>query len=957
MPVTSRDTWDIQNTITVINADVSEALTAAQGTVQDLTATALAATTATIPSLNGGTPMITGGGAASVGSSSSIPTIQVAANGAVTLGSANVSDNFTSNLNSTSDTVAASANALNQVYQMVLSANGGGGANVIDSVVNTSIVLAAAANSVKFAYDTAIAANSYAASIAATAFTNAAARADAAYTNAITFSGNAAAAFTNAALRADAAYTNAVAFATTIAGTSFANAALRADAAYTNAIAYSGNAALAFANAVLRADAAYTNAVAFATTIAGTAFANAVLRADAAYANAIVFSANATNLGNGTVPEARLTQASASTNGIMRVIDSVTNTSITIAASANSVKQAYDAAVAASSGGVLSFNSRTGAVTFANTDAEALSFAWTAVHSHAANINPTSSAHYLGQPSARWNLYGNGIEVTTATLGTVNVTSTSELRGQSSFFANVIVHPATTTAYVHMRGISNSTVNYQKFLTFGGGAAGTGLRWTIGTSSALETGSNAGSFLVFNRYDDSAVYVDQTAVSRATGVWAFANSTTHAAGGPLPLSNTQALGSSTARWVINANTINMSGILTSTSNATFTSAADTLVTITGGTGYGGLYLRGANTTTYPYLFMGNATSGERFRMSVTDTKDMFMSFDNGVTLNYIMDATQFYPSGNASTLGLSIRRWTVYANTVNATGAVTFGNAVWNTSQEGSNRIHFATSSATYFGTPTSYIFRGSDNTDAITLISNSSVRSIIAASNTGASLGSTTARWVTYANTINATGVITQTISDNTYATAFIITNSNTGVQAQAKIQLTAGANVGYLFQTGATLYNWACAGGQIVIAPNNGATNSLTSYANGTIGLANATFYTTIPSALQANTLGLAFVIPEAQNGAYTILLDDFNQMKRFVTGAAASWTIANNSTTAYPLGFNFVARNMQANTLTVARGTGVTLRKAGATTNTDVTIAQWGYVSFVQEDTNVWVAAGTY
>lgn len=92
---------------------------------------------------------------------------------------------------------------------------------------------------------------SYSDTVSATAFSNAALRADAAYSNAVAFSGNATLAFANAAARADSA---------------FANAAARADSAYSNAIAYSGNAALAFANAATRADNAYTNAVAYAAS-------------------------------------------------------------------------------------------------------------------------------------------------------------------------------------------------------------------------------------------------------------------------------------------------------------------------------------------------------------------------------------------------------------------------------------------------------------------------------------------------------------------------------------------------------------------------------------------------------------------------------------------------------------------------------------------------------------------
>lgn len=75
-----------------------------------------------------------------------------------------------------------------------------------------------------------------------------------AYSNAIAYSGNAA-----------LAYSNAVSYADTKAATAFSNAASRADSAYSNAIAYSGNADLAFANAATRADNAYSNATSYAS--------------------------------------------------------------------------------------------------------------------------------------------------------------------------------------------------------------------------------------------------------------------------------------------------------------------------------------------------------------------------------------------------------------------------------------------------------------------------------------------------------------------------------------------------------------------------------------------------------------------------------------------------------------------------------------------------------------------
>lgn len=83
---------------------------------------------------------------------------------------------------------------------------------------------------------------------AATAYSNATSYADtkaaAAYSNAISYSGNAALAYANAIAysgNAALAYANATAYADTKAATAFSNAASRADAAYTNAVAYAAS--------------------------------------------------------------------------------------------------------------------------------------------------------------------------------------------------------------------------------------------------------------------------------------------------------------------------------------------------------------------------------------------------------------------------------------------------------------------------------------------------------------------------------------------------------------------------------------------------------------------------------------------------------------------------------------------------------------------------------------------
>lgn len=288
---------------------------------------------------------------------------------------------------------------------------------LIDSISDTSITLAATANSVKTVSDLVV-------SVGSTVYANATAYADTksgqAYTNAVSFATTiAATAYSNATSFAtgvaDAAYTNSVSFATTIAGTAYSNAVsvAAADAtskaataysnaisissadatsktatAYSNATSYADTiAATAYSNAISTASAdatskaataysnassytdassgvaysnavsfatsavstAYSNAVSYASTVAATAYSNAVLVSATAYSNAVTFASNASNISTGTLSGSRVESASITTPGVVQLVDSVTNTSITIAATANSAKTAYDAAIASGS--------------------------------------------------------------------------------------------------------------------------------------------------------------------------------------------------------------------------------------------------------------------------------------------------------------------------------------------------------------------------------------------------------------------------------------------------------------------------------------------------------------------------------------------------------------------------------------------------------------------------------
>lgn len=208
---------------------------------------------------------------------------------------------------------------------------------LVDDVANTSISLAPTANAVKTAYDLA----------------------------------------QQAALGVATAYANAATYADT-----------KAAAAYSNAVSYTNS----------KADTAYSNAVSYAATIAGTAYSNAVsytiTLAATAYTNAVTFAANASNLSTGTVPNARLNAANTSQAGIVQLVDGIANVSSTHAATANSVKRAYDAAISA------------------YTNAVAYAIPKSGIESANAQLTFSNTITFTGGISANGSVGGNGAYLT-----------------------------------------------------------------------------------------------------------------------------------------------------------------------------------------------------------------------------------------------------------------------------------------------------------------------------------------------------------------------------------------------------------------------------------------------------------------------------------------------------------------------------------------------------------------
>lgn len=89
--------------------------------------------------------------------------------------------------------------------------------------------------------------------------------------------------------------------------------------------------------------------------------------------------------------------------------------------------------------------------------------------------------------------------------------------------------------------------------------------------------------------------------------------------------------------------------------------------------------------------------------------------------------------------------------------------------------------------------------------------------------------------------------------------------------------------------------------------------------------------------------------------IALTDSGKRLVKLVDAAYTATIRANATVAWPIGHWFEVQNEGVNPLTIARAVGVALHIAGAVTDKDVALAQYGAGRVLQYDANKWIFEG--
>lgn len=258
--------------------------------------------------------------------------------------------------------------------------------------------------------------------------------------------------------------------------------------------------------------------------------------------------------GEGWAPSISIRTANTSVNGITTLLDSVTNTSIVLAATANAVKLAYDTAISANTNGATAY---TNATTFA---ANATNITNGTLNT--ARLPATANITTAINVGANVNLSTSQINVGNATVNVV-ITSTNIGGSANAQFnvanaANVNATNVTTTTNLTVGAVANSVTVATNLVTIGNSSVFA----TVNSTTFSATANNATNFggqlpayytnatnistgtLAFLRLP--SLYIGTTAVQSSSVGQALAGITT------LSVGNTTVAGFVNATSVVNA---------------------------------------------------------------------------------------------------------------------------------------------------------------------------------------------------------------------------------------------------------------------------------------------------------------------------------------------------------------------------------------------------------------------
>jgi len=408
------------------------------------------------------------------------------------------------------------------------------------------------------------------------------------------------------------------------------------------------------------------------------------------------------------------------------------------------------------------------------------------------NFIPDQDQRSLGNTTNRWNLQGY----------IANVGSTLTVAGATSLQDTLAVTKTISGGNTTITGFANVTTSVNS------ASLTVGADFIANTTGAYHTGIiNAASH-------NSTGYVANTTGVYHTGVINAASFTTTGLRANttalVPTSNTILLGNPIGRFVLSANTIDASGLITGGAGATITGQ----VNATTGFGSGTINATSngffASATT---LSIGNSSVNVAITPSTIELGTQFDANSTGVyhtgtvnaashtTSGFVANTIAIAPTSNTILLGNSIGRFVLSANTIDASGLITGGAGATITGQVnastgfGSGTIN-ATSNGLIANSTTVTVGNSTVNVAITTAgITSSGGTGVNPSSNTvGTALGTTNQRWVINANTINASGLITASAGANIQGTANLVDVNISG-------NLTVSGTTTYINTTNLTL------------------------------------------------------------------------------------------------------------------------------------------------------------
>lgn len=115
-------------------------------------------------------------------------------------------------------------------------------------------------------------------------------------------------------------------------------------------------------------------------------------------------------------------------------------------------------------------------------------------------------------------------------------------------------------------------------------------------------------------------------------------------------------------------------------------------------------------------------------------------------------------------------------------------------------------------------------------------------------------------------------------------------------------------------------------------------------------------VTSAIQTQLDALTSVAQNTQNANYTLVAGDANKQIYKSNTTAYAWTVPANGSVPFPVGTTVTMINAgSSGAITITRDTGVAIMLAGTGTDSNKTLAAYGWATLIKVGTNTWFCGG--